>query len=153
MTFDEKMNRICGITDFYLSRFGRTQVGIFHLPTTDPNPCCFPIFINTLMVTLRRKNFMPYNFWVRDADAGGFILILWASGYFRNDLSDITPVVQRFWACHSPGPVVELGSFSLSTESPAEALFLFRKTVGDLIQTQPIPGTWHQRTFGGSQIR
>ena len=43
-------------------------------------------------------------------------------------------------------------SFSLSTESPAEDFSRFQKAAGDLIQTQPIPGTWHQRTFGGSQV-
>ena len=62
MTVDDKMNRISAITDFYLNRFGRTQIGIFHLPTKDPNPHWFLSFINTLMVTLRRKNFMPCNF-------------------------------------------------------------------------------------------
>ena len=153
MKIDDKMNRITAITDFYLSRFGRTQIGIFHLPTTDPNPSWLQIFINTLMVTLRRKNVMPYNFWIRDPNSGCFRLIIWGNGYFRTDLSDITPLVERFWLFHSPDPPVVLGSFSLSAESTAEDFSRFRKAVEDLIQTQPIPGTWHQRTYGGSLIR
>jgi len=152
MNFDDKMNRITAITDFYLNRFGRTQIGMFHLPTTDPNSYWFPVFINSLMITLRRKNVMPYNFWIRDPNAECFRLIIWGNGYFRTDLSDIAPSVERFWAIHSPDPMAVLGSFSLSTESPAEDFSRFQKAAGDLIQTQPIPGTWHQRTFGGSQV-
>ena len=56
MEIDERMSRILAITDFYLSRFGRTQVGIFQLPTSDPNPSWFYISINTLMSALRRCN-------------------------------------------------------------------------------------------------
>ena len=152
MNFDEKMNRITAITDFYLNRFGRTQIGMFHLPTRDPNSYWFPVFINSLMITLRRKNVMPYNFWIRDPNAGCFRLIIWGNGYFRTDLSDIAPSVEQFWAIHSPDPMAVLGSFSLSTESTVEDFSRFRKAAEDLIQTQPIEGTWHQRTFGGSQV-
>ena len=152
MTFEEKINRIFEITDFYLSRFGRTQIGIFHLPTVDSNPCWFLTFINTLMVTLRRKNYMPYNFWIRDADSSRFILILWVSGYFRSDLSDLAPVVQRFWAFHSHEPATACGSFSLSAESIMKEQLLFRNAIGELIQVSS-SGGWHQRSFGGSRLR
>ena len=66
METDERIKRILATTDFYLSRFGRTQVGIFQLPTTDLDSSWYYVFINTLMVTLRRWNFMPYYFWIRD---------------------------------------------------------------------------------------
>ena len=153
MTFEEKINRISEITDFYLSRFGRTQIGIFHLPTTDPNPGWFQVFTNTLMVTLRRGNIMPYNFWVRDVNGNRFILILWGSGYFRNDLRDIASVVERVWAFHSVEPAVTLGSFSLSTESSHEERSRFIRTASKLVQASLSPGLWHQRTLGGSRIR
>lgn len=152
MTFEEKINRIFEITDFYLSRFWRTQIGIFNLPTTAPNPYWFLSFINTLMVTLRRKNFMPYNFWIRDTDSSRFILILWVSGYFRTDLSDLAPVVQRFWAFHSPEPATAIGCFPLSLESTVEEQLQFRNAIGELIQVSP-SGGWHQHSFGGSQLR
>ena len=104
MEIDERMSRILAITDFYLSRFGRTQIGIFQLPTSDPNPSWFYIFINTLMSALRRNNYMPYNFWIRDIPGERFILILWVNGYFRTNLQEITPFVKRAWGVHSPGP-------------------------------------------------
>ena len=155
MNSDERMNRIISITDFYLYRFGRTQIGIFQLATAEPNPSWFFAFINTLMVTLRRRNVMPYNFWVRDESGGRFILILWGSGYFRNDLSDIAPIVERFWALHSPEPVVVLGSFSLSSaESSSEELLRFNQTAQELIGCAKQASAFrHQRSFGGSLIR
>ena len=155
MEIDEKMSRILAITDFYLSRFGRTQVGIFQLPTSDPNPSWFYIFINTLMSALRRNNYMPYNFWIRDIPGERFILILWVNGYFRTNLQEITPFVERAWAVHSPGPVSILGSFPFSMESTAEDKNSFRQTAAALIQPSGtvVASGWHQRTFGGSQIR
>lgn len=152
MKIDERISRIAAITDFYLSRFGRAQIGIYQLPTFDPNPPWFYIFTNTLMVTMSRGNIMPCNFWIRDVNANRFILILWGSGYFRSDLRDIAPVVQHFWAFHSPEPATVIGSFPLSTESTAEEQFRFRNAISDLIQVLP-SGGWHQRTFGGSRLR
>ena len=155
MEIDERMNRILAITDFYLSRFGRTQVGIFQLPTSDPNPSWFYIFINTLMSALRRNNYMPYNFWIRDIPGERFILILWVNGYFRTNLQEITPFVERAWGVHSPGSVSVIGSFPFSMESTAEDKNSFRQTVASLIQPSGtvIAPARHQRTFGGSQIR
>ena len=91
METDQRMSRISATTDFYLSRFGRTQIGIFQLSTSERNPPWFYIFINSLMAALRRKNFMPYNFWFRDMTGNRIILILWVSGYFRNDLHSVGP--------------------------------------------------------------
>ena len=156
MKIDERMSRITAITDFYLSRFGRAQIGIYQLPITDPNPPWFYIFTNTLMVTMRRKNFMPYIFWFRDFLGNRFILLIWASGYFRSDLRDITPVVERAWSVHSPTPPISvLGSFPLSMESSAEDRTRFDQTVSELVLVQfPVSfGVWYQHTFGGSRIR
>lgn len=151
MNFDEKMNRIVSITDFYLYRFGRTQIGIFQLTASLPET--FSIFINTLMVTLRRNDIMPYNFWVRDFEANQFLLILWGNGYFRTDLRDITPTVNRIWALHSSVSASILGSFSLSVES-ADEKACFYQTAANLLSSANATGrNWHQRTFGGSVLR
>ena len=154
MKIDERISRIAAITDFYLSRFGRTQIGIYQLPTSDPNPPWFYIFTNTLMVTMRRRNFMPYIFWFRDFPRNRFILLVWASGYFRTDLQDVTPVVERAWSVHSPTPPISiLGSFPLSMESTANRI-QFDQAVGELVQCPLSPGVClHQHTFGGSRIR
>ena len=96
---------------------------------------------------------MPYNFWIRDVQANRFILILWGSGYFRNNLNDIARIVERAWSFRAPDPAVTLGSFSLSTESPAEDRLRFTQTVEEVIQSSASTGLWHQRSFGGSQIR
>ena len=154
MKIDERISRIAAITDFYLSRFGRTQIGIYQLPTSDPNPPWFYIFTNTLMVTMRRRNFMPYIFWFRDFLGNRFILILWVNGYFRTDLQDVTPVVERAWSSHSPTPAISiLGSFPLSMESTANRI-QFDQAVGELVQCPLSPGVClHQHTFGSSRLR
>lgn len=153
MKIDERISRIAAITDFYLSRFGRAQVGIYQLPTPDPNPPWFYIFTNTLMVTMRRRNFMPYIFWFRDFPGNRFILLVWVSGYFRTDLQDVTPVVERAWSSHSPMPISILGSFPLSMESTAGDRVRFDRAVEDLVQWPLPPVCLHQHTFGGSRIR
>ena len=154
MKIDERISRISAITDFYLSRFGRAQVGIYQLPTPDPNPPWFFIFTNTLMVTMRRRNFMPYIFWFRDFPGNRFILLIWVSGYFRTDLQDVTPVVERAWSSHSPMPISILGSFPLSMESTSGDRVRFDRAVEDLVQWPLPPGVClHQHTFGGSRIR
>ena len=155
MKIDERISRIAAITDFYLSRFGRAQIGIYQLPTFDPNPPWFYIFTNTLMVTMRRRNFMPYIFWFRDFPRNRFILLVWVSGYFRTGLQDITPVVERAWSAHSPIPPISiLGSFPLSMESTIEDRVRFDRAVEDLLQFPLFPGVClHQHTFGGSRLR
>ena len=155
METDERIKRILATTDFYLSRFGLTQVGIFQLPTTDLDSSWYYVFINTLMVTLRRWNFMPYYFWIRDIPGNRYILFLWVNGYFRVDISEITPIVERVWKVHSPNPVSALGSFALSMESTAEDKARFLQTANSVITQSGtfFSPSWHRHTFGGSQIR
>ena len=153
METDQRMSRISATTDFYLSRFGRTQIGIFQLPVSEQNPSWFYIFINSLMTSLRRNNFMPYNFWFRDISSSRIILIIWVSGYFRNDLREIFPLVKHFWDFHSSDSVSILGSFSISTESATEVQRHFYLTLDALLQTsRNTVSFWHQRTFGGSRF-
>ena len=130
-------------------------VGIFQLPTSDPSPSGFNIFINARMSALHRNNYMPYLFWIRDIPRERFILILWVNGYFRTNLQEITPFVERAWVVHSPGHVSVLGSFPFSLESTPDDKNSFSQTVASLIQPSGtvVAPARHQRTFGGSQIR
>ena len=147
-----EMNRIAGITEFYLSRFGKAQTGIFDLPLAASTFVRFQTFTNTLMVTLRRKDLMPYHFWSRGANR--LILFLWTNGYFRTDLRDVAPVLEHVWAFHSPVPVTVLGNFSLSAEAPAETT-RFLQSADAWLQVIDHGGNaaWHRRTFGGSLTR
>lgn len=146
-----EMNRIAGITEFYLSRFGKAQTGIFDLPLAASTFVRFQTFTNTLMVTLRRRDLMPYHFWHRDANR--LLLFLWTNGYFRTDLRDVVPVLERIWAFHSPAPVTILGNFSLSAESPAETTRFLQTAEAWLQVADHAGGAWHQRTFGGFLTR
>ena len=67
-------------------------------------------------MTLRRLDLMPAYTWFMDA-AGGHYLILLLNGYFRNDLSDIAPAVNRLWMIHAASQLTVIDFFSVSTEN------------------------------------
>ena len=112
----DKIDRIMEITDRYLERFGKVLIGIYYLPPLAENGM-FPVFINSLLVTLRRLDLMPCYTWNIDAN-GGHYLILWLNGYFRNDLSDVTPTSNRLWQIQSSLPLTVIDSIPLSADNP-----------------------------------
>ena len=139
------------ITDRYLERFGKVLIGIYYLPPLAENGM-FPVFINSLLVTLRRLDLMPYYSWNIDAN-GGHYLIIWLNGYFRSDLSDVTPTINRLWQIQSSLPLSVIDSILLNVENPEygknrlmQFIYLYRLN-------QPITLNWHQRTFGMSRLR
>ena len=147
----DKIDRIMEITDRYLERFGKVLIGIYYLPPLAENGM-FPVFINSLLVTLRRLDLMPYYSWNIDAN-GGHYLIIWLNGYFRSDLSDVTPTINRLWQIQSSLPLSVIDSILLNVENPEygknrlmQFIYLYRLN-------QPITLNWHQRTFGMSRLR
>ena len=90
----QKIERIMQMTDGYLERFGKVLIVIYYLPPMTEN-WRFMRFINSLSITLRRLNLMPEYSWFMTADGGHYLVLL--NGYFRNDLSEITPVINRLW--------------------------------------------------------
>ena len=98
----DKESKVMQITDQYLERFGKVMIGIYYLPPLENN-WNFSIFINSLLITLRRMDLMPEYSWFMDASSGHH-LILWGNGYFRHDLSEITPTVSRLWQIHTQTP-------------------------------------------------
>ena len=112
----DRINRIMEITNHYLERFGKVLIGIYYLPPLAEN-WKFTVFINSLLVTLRRMDLRPCYTWNMDA-SGGHYLILWLNGYFRNDLSDVTPTINRLWQIHSQQPLSVIDSILLNVENP-----------------------------------
>ena len=92
---EQKIERIMQMTNVYLERFGRVLIGIYYLPPMYEN-WRFMRFINSLSITLRKLDLMPEYYWFMTAN-GGHYLVLLLNGYFRNDLSEITPVINRLW--------------------------------------------------------
>ena len=146
-----KIDRITEITDRYLERFGKVLIGIYYLPPLAENGM-FPVFINSLLVTLRRLDFMPYYSWNIDAN-GGHYLILWLNGYFRNDLSDVTPTINRLWQIQSSLPLSVIDSILLNAENPEYGKNRLMQFIYSHRLNQPITLNWHQRTFGMSRMR
>ena len=145
-----KIDRIMEITDRYLERFGRVLIGIYYLPPLAEN-VVFPVFINSLLVTLRRLDLMPYYSWNMDA-SGGHYLILWLNGYFRSDLSDVTPTINRLWQIQSSLPLSIIDSILLNVENPEYFKNRLRQFLYSPGLNQPITLNWHQRTFGTSRL-
>ena len=139
------------ITDRYLERFGKVLIGIYYLPPLAENEM-FSVFINSLLVTLRRLDLMPCYTWNMDA-SGGHYLILWLNGYFRSDLSDVTPTINRLWQIHSQQPLSVIDSILLNAENPVYGKSRLRQFLYSSGLNQPITANWHQRTFGMSQLR
>ena len=146
----DKSDTVLRMTDRYLERYGKALIGVYYLPQMAEN-WKFPVFMNSLLVTLRRMDLMPGYTWFMDTKEGHY-LILWLNGYFRNDLSDITPAVNRLWMIHSASQLTVIDCFSVSTENREYGqerlkLFLYSSALN-----QPITTNWHQRTFGTSRF-
>ena len=146
-----KIDRIMEITDRYLERFGKVLIGIYYLPPLAEN-WKFAVFINSLLVTLRRMDLMPCYTWFMGTN-GGHYLILWLNGYFRNDLSDVTPTINRLWQIHSPQPLSVIDSILPNAENPVYGKSRSRQFLYSPGLNQPITLNWHQRTFGMSRMR
>ncbi|MBE6376924.1 MAG: hypothetical protein E7050_10730 [Lentisphaerae bacterium] len=147
----DKIDRIMEITNRYLERFGRALIGIYYLPPLAEN-WKFTVFINSLLVTLRRMDLMPGYTWFMNAN-GGHYLILWLNGYFRNDLSDVTPTVCRLWQIQSSLPLTVIDSIPLSADNPEYSKSRLRQFLCSPGLNRTVTANWHQRTFGMSRLR
>ena len=146
-----KESKVMQTTDQYLERFGKVMIGIYYLPPLENN-WNFSIFINSLSITLRRMDLMPEYSWFMDA-SGGHHLILWVNGYFRHDLSEITPTVSRLWQIHTQTPLTVVDCIPILSESREYGKSRLKQFLYSLGLDQTITANWHQRTFGMSQLR
>ena len=147
---EQKIDRIMQMTDNYLERYGKVLIGIYYLPPITEN-WRFMVFINSLMITLRRMDLMPEYSWFMTAD-GGHYLVLLLNGYFRNDLSEVTPNVYRLWQKHSLLPLSIISCITLSTTNFDCEKVKLKQTLYSLGLNQSISQNYHQRTFGTSRI-
>ena len=148
---EQKIERIMQMTDGYLERFGRVLIGIYYLPTIDEN-WRFMRFINSLVITLRRLDLMPEYSWFMTAN-GGHYLVLLLNGYFRNDLSEITPVINRLWQNQNTLPLTAVNCILLTTENQNYEKFRLQQFLYSCGLNQMISQNYHQRTFGSSRFR
>ena len=147
----DKIDRIMKITNRYLERFGRALIRIYYLPPLVEN-WKFTVFINSLLVTLRRMDLMPGYCWFVDANEGHH-LILWLNGYFRNDLSDVTPTVCRFWQIQSSLPLTVIDSIPLTADNPEYGKNQLRQFLYSPGLHQTVTANWHQCSSGMSRLR
>ena len=148
---EQKIDRIMQMTNDYLERFGKVLIGIYYLPPMDEN-WRFMRFINSLVITLRRLDLRPEYSWFMTAD-GGHYLVLLLNGYFRNDLSDITPVINRLWQNQSTNHLTAINYISLTTENQNYEKFHLQQFLYSCGLNQMISQNYHQCTFGTSRFR
>ena len=148
---EQKIERIMQMTDGYLKRFGKVLIGIYYLPPMTEN-WRFMRFINSLVITLRRLDLMPEYSWFMTAD-GGHYLVLLLNGYFRNDLSEITPVINRLWQIQSTNSLTAVNCISLTTENQNYEKFRLQQFLYSYGLNQTLPQNYHQRTCGTSRFR
>ena len=147
---EQKIDRIMQMTDNYLERYGKVLIGIYYLPPITEN-WRFMVFINSLSITLRRMDLMPEYSWFMTTD-GGHYLVLLLNGYFRNDLSEITPVINRLWHNQSINSLTTVNCIFLTTENQNYEKFRLQQFLYSCGLNQLIPQNYHQRTFGTSRI-
>ena len=139
-----KVNRI---TEQYLERFGKVRVAIYHLVISQQEP--FSSFINSLMITLRRRDQMPCFIWFSTTVPDSRYLIIWSNGYFRNDLSDITPTVFRLGELHGLRTLCEI-DWLIGDYSMADCI---NTRLNNLISWNYSPiNQFHQRSYGTSAL-
>ena len=143
----ELTSKVNTTSNHYLERFGKVRVGIYHLVTSQYYS--FSRFLNALMITLRRQDLMPCYAWFATAAPDSRYLILWSNGYFRNDLSDITPTVFRLGELHGLRTLCEI-DWLIGDYSMADCI---NTRLNNLISWNYSPiNQFHQRSFGTSAM-
>ena len=139
-----KVNRI---TEQYLERFGKVRVAIYHLVISQQEP--FSSFINSLMIKLRRRDQMPCFIWFSTTVPDSRYLILWSNAYFRNNLSDITPILFKLGELHGLRNLCEIDCL-IGDSSMADNI---NSRLSQLISWNYSPiNQFHQRSFGTSAM-
>ena len=146
----DKIDIVMESTDRYLERYGRSLIGIYYLPPMTEH-WKFPMFMNSLLITLRRLNLQPQYFWRLDVHNERY-LVLWMNGYFRNDVSEINPVINRLWQIHSALPINIIDCIAVSSEVPEYGKSRLSQFLYLHGLSQPVTSNRRQRTWGCSRL-
>ena len=143
----ELTSKVNTISNHYLERFGKVRVGIYHLVTSQYYS--FSRFLNALMITLRRQDLMPCYAWFATAVPDSRYLILWSNAYFRNDLSDITPILFKLGELHDLRNLCEIDCLI----GDASMVDCINTRLNNLISWNYSPiNQSHQRSYGTSAL-
>lgn len=135
------------ITKQYLEYYGRGGVGIYRLSISHDEP--FTRFLNSLMITLKRKDQMPYYVWFLTSNPDVRFLILWCNGYFKMDFSDVTSTVVKIGTLHSVTELM-LTDWLLGDIS---CIYNINASLNSIISQNYSPSIlFHQRSFGTSVL-
>ena len=144
ITLTSKVNTI---TEQYLERFGKARVAVYHLVIFQQEP--FSSFLNALMITLRRKDLMPCYTWFSTTVPNTRYLFLWCNGYFKTNLSDITPIVGNLATLHWFKSFCEFDCLAGDMSSIRD----INARLNNLITWYYSPKKqFHQRSFGTSAM-
>ena len=105
LNIDHLSERIRLMISTYIYRFGLGYVGAYWIPQAD-RVSSWADYLSILTTTLNREGQRPVHMWIRSGE--DCLLVLCVNGYFRNNMDDITDIVQRLWARRTTVGVPEL---------------------------------------------
>ena len=149
-----QLEKISNLIESYLNSFGLARIGLYVFPCLE-NHYNFTRYLNAFMSALKRANSRPAYSWSFDSTRGCYNLIVIVSGYFRNDMNDVTERAQRIWNLYSPFPIQFIAEMPLCLETlVSDKLNLFdtmnRMPFVPSIQQRLLPS--HQRAFACSKL-
>ena len=149
------VEKALNITEKYIAKFGKTMIGVYQSPEVERKK--FVLFQDALQTALRRNDLLPCYLWMH-SKKNVYYLVLWVQGYFRNDMSDIIPVINHLWPLYSPYLFRQLETIPINSTNCMELkrwllpllLALGGERVDNSKENSYLP---HQRSFGSSPLR
>ena len=110
--------RISNLIDSFSTPYGSARVAVYSFPILqDKLP--FNQFVKIFFPLLDRVNCHHAYAWSIDSNRNCINLILIVTGYFRNDVHDITVAVQRIWNSLSNVPIQFIADIPVTYETLA----------------------------------
>ena len=149
-----QLERINTLIEKYVTCFGQARIAFYSFPCIEDHRE-FTRYLNAFTAALKRANCRPAYSWSFDSCRGCYNLILIVSGYFREDMNDVTDAAQRIWKLYSPLPIQFVSEMPVRLESlPQDKMNLFGVMNGmPFVSTIPqrlLPP--HQRSFACSKL-
>lgn len=114
-----QIERISSLIEQYLSSFGQARIAFYSFPSLEDHRV-FTRYLNSFISALKRANCRPAYSWNYDSCRGCYKMILIVSGYFRDDMNDITDAAQRIWKYYSPFPIQYIAEMPVRYETVSQ---------------------------------
>ena len=149
-----QLERIRSLIEKYLTCFGQARVALYAFPCLEDHRE-FTRYLNAFMSSLKRANTRPVYSWSYDSCRGCYNMILIVSGYFRNDMNDVTERAQRIWSLYSPSPIQFIAEMPVDNTTMDQDKTRLLETMSGMRFPSSMPQRLlppHQRSFACSKL-